>query len=86
MVRVSRMVTAESAVPRMSAGIDHLAEVLQRILRVNGMNFTSGDQPHQIDGNTITMVPIQKLGTASIRIEKERADIVACRVLARSAE
>jgi hypothetical protein len=36
-------------------------------------NFTSGDQPHQIDGNTMTMVPSQKLGTASIRIEKERA-------------
>ena len=35
-------------------------------------NWTSGDQPHQIDGKTITMVPIQKLGMASIRIENER--------------
>ena len=40
---------------------------------MNVTNFTRGDQPHQIDGNTMTMVPIQKLGTASIRIEKERA-------------
>ena len=40
---------------------------------MKGTNFICGDQPHQIDGNTITMVPTQKLGTASIRIEKERA-------------
>ena len=39
---------------------------------MNATKFTCGDQPHQIDGNTITMVPIQKLGTASIRIENER--------------
>ena len=39
---------------------------------VKATNLTCGDQPHQIDGNTITMVPIQKLGTASIRIENER--------------
>ena len=31
MVRVRRMVTADSDVPRMSAGSDHLAEVVQRV-------------------------------------------------------
>ena len=71
MVRVSRMVTAESEVPRMIAGrIIWLRLCSGSCLK--GMNFTSGDQPHQIEGNTITMVPIQKLGTASIRMENER--------------
>ena len=39
---------------------------------VNGTYFTSGDQPHQIDGSTITIVPVQNAGTASIRNESER--------------
>ena len=38
-----------------------------------GGNLTPGTSwQWQIDGNTITIVPIQKLGTASIRMEKER--------------
>ena len=71
MVRVSRMVTADSDVPRMTAGRIIWLRLCSGSWR-KGTNFTSGDQPHQIDGNTITMVPIQKLGTASIRMEKER--------------
>jgi hypothetical protein len=38
-----------------------------------GTKSTDGDQPHQIDGNTTTIVPSQKLGTASSRMEKLRA-------------
>ena len=71
MVRVRRMVTADSDVPRMIAGTIIWLRFCSGSSR-NGTYFTSGDQPHQIDGNTITMVPIQKLGTASIRMENER--------------
>ena len=39
---------------------------------MKGVSFTSGDQPHQIAGNTITSVPTQKPGSASARMAKER--------------
>ena len=71
MVRVRRMVTAESEVPRMTAGTIRCARFPSGSSR-NGTNIMRGDHPHQIDGNTMIMVPIQKLGTASIRMEKER--------------
>ena len=71
MVRVRRIVMADSAVPRISAGSANCFRFCSG-LSVKATKFTCGDQPHQIDGNTITIVPIQKLGTASIRIENER--------------
>lgn len=71
-VRVSRMTTAENAMPRISAGIVIWARFLSASW-VKGMYFTSGDQPHQINGNTITSVPTQKPGSTSARMAKERA-------------
>ena len=72
MVRVSRMVTADSDVPEDDRRQDHLASGCAVGPAGKARTSRSGDQPHQIDGNTITMVPIQKLGTASIRMENER--------------
>ena len=71
MVRVSRMTTAEKALPRISAGI-RIWPIWRSGSSVNGVSLTSGDQPHQIDGNTITSVPTQKPGSASARMAKER--------------
>ncbi len=62
---------AESPVPRMRAG-NIICFRFCTGSSVKATNLTCGDQPHQIDGKTMTMVPIQKLGTASIRIENER--------------
>ena len=65
------MVIADNAVPRMSAG----KIICLRFCTgstVKATKFTCGDQPHQIDGNTITNVPTQKPGSASARMAKER--------------
>ena len=40
---------------------------------MNGVYCNGGAQRHQTEGNTITSVPSQKLGIASINSEKERA-------------
>ena len=72
MVRVRRMVMADSAAPRMIAGMIICLRFCQRVVAEAHVVRPRGDQPHQIDGKTITMVPSQKLGTASIRIENER--------------
>ena len=71
MVRVSRMVIAEKASPRIRAGIAIWPRLVSGFSRKD-VNFTSGDQPHQIEGKTMISVPIQKPGTASARIAKER--------------
>ena len=70
-MRVSRIVIADSAMPRITAG-SAICLRLAHGLSVKCVKCTGGDQPHQIDGNTTTIVPTQKLGAASIRIENER--------------
>ena len=72
MVRVRRMVMAERAQPRMIDGMIIWLRLAHGSL-AKGTNWMGGDHPQQIYGKTITIVPSQKLGTASIRMEKERA-------------
>jgi len=52
---------------------NHLLEVSAAgFFREGDESSPAATSPTRSDGNTITMVPIQKLGTASIRIENER--------------
>ena len=71
-VRVSRIVIADNAAPSTMPGSSICCRFSDGDC-MNGVNSIGGDQPHQIDGNTTTIVPSQKLGTASSRIENERA-------------
>ena len=71
MVRVSRITTAEKALPRISAGMS-ICPIWRSGSSVKGVSFTSGDHPHQIDGKTMTRVPTQKPGSARARMANER--------------
>ena len=63
MVRVMRMVVADRAVPRIRLGMMNMAMFSAGSL-ANGTHSIGGDQPHQIAGKIMTMIPSQKLGVA----------------------
>ena len=62
-VRVIRIVPAARAVPRIALGMRNMPR-LPSGSSAKGIIFIEGDQPHQIAGNTMTMIPSQKLGVA----------------------
>ena len=72
MVRVMRMVTADMERPSRMAGTIMCAKFFNGSSK-NGVYSSAGAQRHQTEGNTITSVPSQNPGTASITSEKERA-------------
>ena len=67
-----RMVTADIESPRRIAGTI-MCERFPSGSSKNGVYSSSGAQRHHTDGNTITSVPNQKPGTASMTRENERA-------------
>ena len=72
MVLVMRIVTADIDNPRRIAGTIIWLKLATGSLK-EGVYSRGGDQRHHTLGNTITSVPNQKLGTASIRGENDRA-------------
>ena len=63
MVRVIRIVLADRAVPRIRLGVRNTPRFPSGSC-VKGVSSIGGDQPHQIAGKVMTMIPHQKLGVA----------------------
>ena len=61
MVRVIRIVAAAEAVPRIRLGMMNMPRFPSGS-SVKGISFIGGDQPHQIAGYIMTIIPSQKLG------------------------
>ena len=66
------MVTADSESPSRIAGTIRCVRFAIGSTR-NGVYSSSGAQRHQTEGNTMTRVPSQKPGIASITRENDRA-------------
>ena len=71
MVRVNRIVPAAEAVPRIRLGMMSTPRFPSGS-SVNGTHSIGGDQPHQITGYIMTIIPSQKLGVARPMIAAER--------------
>ena len=71
MVRVIRMVAADMAVPRIRLGMMNTPRFPSGS-SVKGTHVIGGDQPHQIAGYIMTIIPSQKLGVARPRMANER--------------
>ena len=63
MVRVIRIMPADSAVPRMTLGMMRNPRFPSGS-SIRDVYCIGGAQPHQIEGKIMTMMPSQKLGVA----------------------